>query len=91
MIGLLGDSKFYGDNYLIFVDKLCSAYESEILENFSGITDITQNWFNDYDYKHFKRPVSEQNFIVMKYNRSDACWVFNVPKIHHFCGIGNIF
>lgn len=91
MLGLLNDNKFYGDNYLIFVDKLCFVYESEILENFSGITDITQNWFNDYDYKHFKRPVSEQNFIVMKYNRSDACWVFNVPKIHHFCGIGNIF
>lgn len=91
MISLCGDIRFHGDNYLIFVDKLCSSYESEILNNFNGINDITQNWFNDYDYNHFKRPVSEQNFIVMKYNRSESCWVFNVPKIQHFCGIGNIF
>lgn len=90
MMALL-DDKFFYDNYLIFVDSLCSKYESEVLKNFSDVSQLTQNFFEDYDYKHFKRPVPEQNFMIMKYNRSESCWVFNVPDIHHFNGIGNIF
>ena len=84
-------SVFINNNYLIFVDSICSVYESEVLKNFADISQITQNFFEDYDYNHFKRPVSEQNFIAMKYSRAENCWVFNVPKIHHFCGIGNVF
>ena len=88
MVGLIPD-EFH--QYLSFVDKVCSVYESEVLKKFSYITEINQNFFEDYDYNHFKRPVSEQNFIVLRYKTAENCWTFDVPKIHHFCGIGNVF
>lgn len=88
MIALLSE-EFY--QYLSFVDKVCSVYESEVLKKFSYITEINQNFFEDYDYNHFKRPVSEQNFIALRFKTTENCWTFDVPKIHHFCGIGNVF
>ena len=88
MIGLIPD-EFH--QYLSFVDKVCSVYESEVLKKFSYINEINQNFFEDYDYNHFKRPVSEQNFIALRYKNTENCWTFDVPKIHHFCGIGNVF
>ena len=82
---------YFGDGYKKFIDTVCSVYMSEETEKFVGLNDLNVNWYDDYDYKHFKRPVSEQNFIVLKYNKTEGCWLFNVPDIEHFAGIGNTF
>lgn len=41
--------------------------------------------------EHYKRPVSEQCFITLKYDNVKEAWLFALPDIEHFNGIGNTF
>lgn len=83
--------EFYGDNYKAFVKTISSPFTDNILSNFKNLADISDNYFTDDNSIRFNRPVSEQCFIALRYNRIDKCWLFDYPNIKHFKGIGNTF
>lgn len=85
--------ELYDNNYSDFVVKVTSSFDNDSLEPFHIITNITNNFFthDSSEYKSFNRPVSEELFISMKYNREDEVWLFDYPSIRHFNGISNSF
>ena len=83
--------ELYGNGYADFVSYVTSPFNDNILGNFSDISKISNNYFVMDNSMRFNRPVSEQCFITLKYNRKEGCWLFDVPDIKHFKGIGNSF
>lgn len=83
--------ELYEDNYERFVDEITKPFEDDKLKNFKNIDNLSKNYFVDENSSRFIRPVSEYNFITLKYDRSEEAWLFNLPTIKHFKGIGNAF
>lgn len=83
--------EFYGDNYIIFVNSITSPFRHNALVNFADLRSISNNYFTESNHNRFNRPISEQCFITLKYNRVEGCWLFAAPTIKHFKGIGNTF
>lgn len=79
----------YGDNFKIFVKKICTPLQQPPFSTFGKIK--LPDYFPQ-STNCVNRPVSEQCLIVLKYNTDeDGCWVFDYPKIEHFHGIDNTF
>ena len=83
--------ELYEDNYKRFVDEITKPFEDDKLKNFKNIDTLSKNYFVDENSSRFIRPVSEYNFITLKYNRAEEAWLFDLPTIKHFKGIGNAF
>lgn len=83
--------EFYGENYSILVDDICSPFMNDKLEPFRHAIDIQTNFFEKEDATRFNRPVSEQSLITLKYSDEYKSWIFDYPEIKHFHGIGNSF
>ena len=83
--------EYYGDNYKAFVDAITAPFRNNALSNFYDLPSISDNYFTDDNSNTFNRPVSEQCFLTLKYNREAGCWLFDQPNIKHFHGIGNTF
>ena len=83
--------ELYGIAFVSFTDYILSPFMSGKLEPFADILKTSSNYFIVDNSTRFNRPVSEQCFITMKYDRDNDCWIFDNPKIEHFKGIGNTF
>ena len=83
--------EYYGDNYKYFVQSITAPFRNNVLSNFMDLSKLSNNYFVNDNYTTFNRPVSEQCFITLCYNRIEGCWLFKLPKIEHFKGIGNSF
>lgn len=83
--------EFYGDNYQYFVQTITTPFRHESLSNFTNLDELSKNYFVDENSNRFNRPISEQCFITLMYNRDEKCWLFAAPTIKHFKGIGNTF
>ena len=86
-------NEFYGNNYVMTVDRICAPFQRDILKRFHDIPDtaLRQNYFDEDWSSRFNRPVSEQCFFALKWDDVNGCWKFTNPDIRHFHGIGNTF
>ena len=69
-------------------------YSCKELNVFYDLQDVNVNILErkeDYDKHRYNRPISEQCFIALKYDRDEQSWVFTYPTIKHFKGIENTF
>lgn len=83
--------ELYNREFITFVDYVLAPFKDNALSNFSNIITTTSNYFVIDNSARFNRPVSEQCFITLRYDRVDNAWVFDIPEIKHFKGIGNTF
>lgn len=83
--------ELYESNYKATVTTITNPFRTEKLSNFTNIGSISNNFFTSDNSTRFNRPIAEQNFITLRYNRDDECWLFDYPEIKHFNGIGNTF
>lgn len=83
--------QLYNTEFVSFVDYIVKPFKDNALTPFEDIIKTTSNYFVSDNSSRFNRPVSEQCFIVMKYDRDENCWIFDIPEIKHFKGIGNTF
>ena len=83
--------EYYGDYYKLFVTSIAAPFRNNILSNFNDLGKLSKNYFVDNNDARFNRPVAEQCFITLKYDREESCWLFTAPTIKHFKGIGNTF
>ena len=86
--------EFYGNEYKNTVYRITKVFNHPSLKVFKDLdaNEFTRNYFDEYDKNtRFTRPISEQSFITMRYSYDEECWVFTVPEIKHFHGIGNTF
>lgn len=85
--------EFYGNNYKLFVENITIPFRDSKLSNFTDINELSKNYFTESEsnYDRFNRPISEQCFITLRYHRDEECWLFDLPNIKHFKGIGNTF
>ena len=83
--------ELYGNGFATFVNYITKPFMNNALKPFTTIMKSSANYFVSENATKFNRPVSEQCFITMKYDRIDNCWVFDIPNIEHFKGIGNTF
>ena len=83
--------EYFEENYKYFVNTISAPFENNILSNFNNMDEISYNYFTSDNYTRFNRPVTDQSFIAMKYNRDLKCWLFDYPDIKAFKGIGNTF
>lgn len=83
--------ELYGNGFVTFVDYVTKPFMGDELAPFVDVLKTATNYFVSDNSSRFNRPVSEQCFIAMRYDKIDNCWVFDVPKIEHFKGIGNTF
>lgn len=89
VIGQFSDDLY---NYSEFIKYICNIFDDNNLTIFKDLHNLYKGrYFNNTDSHTILRPVSEECIITLKYNRDDDCWVFNVPNIKHFNGIGNTF
>lgn len=79
------------DNFKQFIKQINKPIENEPFTTFHSITTDVQNYFPLDPENRINRPISEQCFITLRHNRDESCWVFDVPNIEHFKGIGNTF
>lgn len=84
-------TEFYGNNYQSFVSKMVRPFKNEKLSTISTMKSLPPNYFDNDNSTRFNRPISEYCFIVLKYNQSEDCWLFDYPTIKRFHGIGNTF
>lgn len=77
--------------YSELVDTLCVPFETRKLENYQILDSLNHDYYEDTTSSRFNRPVSEQSFITLQYDRISKCWLFANPNIKHFTGIGNAF
>ena len=77
--------------YESFVNDLCSPFTESRFVYFNDLDQLAHDYYYDNTTNRFNRPVSEQSFITLRYDRDYLCWVFDDPKIQHFHGIGNTF
>lgn len=83
--------ELYNSEFITFVDYVVKPFKDDALKPFEDIIRTPSNYFVSDNSSRFNRPVSEQCFISMKYDRVDKCWVFDVPNIKHFKGVENSF
>lgn len=83
--------EYYGDSYQRFVEDVTSPFRDNALGNIKDLNQISVDYFPAETITPFNRPVAEQCFIAMKYDRYEECWLFDAPEIKHFHGIGNTF
>ena len=83
--------ELYGTEFITFADYVTKPFTDSVLSPFVDIIKTTSNYFIADNSSRFNRPVSEQCFITMKYDRLENCWLFDVPSIEHFKGVGNTF
>lgn len=83
--------ELYDEGFIKFVDYVVYPFKDNALSPFVDIIKTTSNYFTIANSTRFNRPVSEQCFIALRYDREDDCWVFDVPEIKHFKGISNAF
>ena len=83
--------ELYDVGFTSFVDYVTTPFVGTALGPFADIIKTSSNYFVSDNTGYFNRPVSEQCFISMIYDRNDGCWVFDIPSIEHFKGIGNAF
>lgn len=83
--------QLYDVEYITFIDYVLKPFNGNKLSAFSDIIKTSSNYFVSDNTNRFNRPVSEQCFITLKYDRVDDCWGFDVPSIEHFKGVGNAF
>ena len=85
----------FENNYKKLVDELVAPLNQPPFSSLGTMSIRYPNYYHEASYKLHRanRPVAEQCFIAMKYNRDDdaMCWVFDVPEIKHFKGIENAF
>ena len=78
--------------YQVFINDITGVFDDKNLDIFRDLNNVYHGkYFNDTDNHSILRPISEDSFISLKYDRDDECWVFSVPNIKHFNGIGNTF
>ena len=78
--------------YQMFIDNTTNVFDDDNLSIFKDLNNVYHGkYFNNTDNHSILRPISEDSFICLKYDRDDGCWVFSHPKIKHFNGIGNTF
>lgn len=83
--------ELYGVEFITFADYVVKPFTDNALSPFADIIKTTSNYFVVDNSSRFNRPISEQCFITLKYDRSENSWVFDVPNIEHFKGVGNTF
>lgn len=83
--------ELYGNQYISFVEYITSPFVGNALAPFEKVIKTSSNYFVMDNAERFNRPVSEQCFITMIYDHTDDCWIFDVPNIEHFKGVGNSF
>jgi hypothetical protein len=83
--------QLYNTEFVSFVDYIVKPFKDNALTPFEDIIKTTSNYFVSDNSSRFNRPISEQCFIAMKYDRDENCWLFDVPEIKHFKGVGNAF
>ena len=85
---------FFGNAYAACVSSLYRVLENEMFVSMKKFNSITNNFIITNGYSNanrFTRPVSEQCFIVLKYDSDDDVWLFCNPNIKHFNGVQNAF
>ena len=83
--------ELYDFNYRTTVTNITKPFHDDKLESFENMGEVSQNFFDKEDSTRFNRPISEECFIALKYNRDQECWIFDYPQIKPFHGIGNTF
>jgi hypothetical protein len=83
--------ELYNMAYTGFVNEVTAPFTENRMANFVDVVKSSTNYFVFDNATRFNRPVSEQCLIAMKYDRVEKCWVFDVPEIKHFKGVGNTF
>lgn len=88
------DELFEG-NYKRFVADITEPLAMPPFSTLGTISSRYPNYFYEQSYRLHRanRPVAEQCFITLKFNRDDdaQCWVFDVPELEHMKGIENTF
>ena len=83
---------FFGNTYATYVSSLYRVLNNEMFVSMKRFNSITNNFIiKNNNANRFNRPVSEQCFIVMKYDADDDVWLFCNPNIKHFNGVQNAF
>lgn len=82
---------FYGTTYAAAVKSIYDIFNNEIFSTVVMMNSTINNFITPADATRFTRPVSEQCFIVLKYDSDDDVWLFDYPDIKHFNGIQNAF
>lgn len=78
-------------NYKQFVLDITKPFDAETLSVFKDIERLNTQYFAYDSPTRFTRPIAEQCFITMKYDKTTEAWLFAWPNIEHFKGIGNSF
>ena len=82
---------FFGNNYQTAINNIYSVLDNEMFDTVKMFNSLTDNFITPAKSTRFNRPVSEQCFIVLKYDIDDNVWLFDYPEIKHFNGIQNAF
>lgn len=84
-------SLIYGNSYKAFVNRITKPFSDDKFKTISNMRSIAPNFFTEENSNRFNRPVSEYCFITLRYHFDENCWLFDMPDIKHFHGIGNTF
>lgn len=83
---------FYGSMYKVYVDSIYEVLQNKMFASVNLFNKITNNFISNSSIAdRITRPVSEQCFITLKYDKDEDVWLFVTPKIRHFNGIENAF
>ena len=72
MLHTVNSIQYYGDNYKYFVQSITAPFRNNTLSNFMDLSKLSNNYFVNDNYTTFNRPVSEQCFITLCYNRIEV-------------------
>ena len=78
-------------NYKQFVTEITTPFKVDSLSIFGESNKLVKNFFTKESTKRFTRPIAEQCFISLKFDKTTESWLFAWPTIEHFKGIGNSF
>ena len=91
MLKMLRPDTFFGNTYKSTIKRIYDIFNNEIFSTVTLMNRITNNFISPALATRFNRPVSEQCFIVLRYDADDDVWLFDNPTIKHFNGIQNAF
>lgn len=85
--------EFHGDTWDWFVDDIIKPITNDVLKPFININSLATDYFREIDTNHlrFNRPVSENCLICLRWDPIEDAWLFHLPEIKRFKGIGNTF
>lgn len=85
--------ELYDDNYARLVDRICEPFTSyKEFKTLRKMATLSRNFFKvDNNINKIFRPISDQNFISMKYDNEVGCFTFVNPNVKRFNGVGNTF